>query len=895
MKTVYLVDVSSLFFRSYYAISPHLTSPHGVPTNALYGLLSMTVKFLREYSAEYVVYCLDHEKPSFRKKIYKEYKANRGEMPEDLKQQLPYIKKLVQILGIPTMIKESYEADDLIGSLSVQACAKKFEVVIVSGDKDFAQLVGPCVSMYDPMREKTYDIEGVKNKWGVYPQQMVDYLALVGDSSDNIPGVTGIGPKGASNLLEKYKSLEGIYKCLDDLPKKTMDKLRKGKDLAFLSQKLVRIVTDGDWGVTDGRLKLQGRVADCSSDELTSFFRRQDVNRDQLEALLKELGFTLKPEYFVLSPKNNKKNTNKTNHPIRSGNSSVVSKVVSKNASKDRKLPGNLKTHFITLSDLCVLITPYAKVWVFSHNDQIFLSYKNRVISLVGLSLDKVGKVLFDKNVCWHGYDLKSLWRKFLPDDLVVKPLGMRIGRAGWCTMMAGYLTQGAASYGFRQLCLKYLDEEVSKDLLPGEVYRLHTKLQKALENDLAQKNMMDLYQNIELPLIAVLLEMECWGIQLNVLELQRQSVEIQEDLSVLKKKIFNYTKNPFNLASPQQLADVLFKQLNLSPVRKIKTGYSTSADVLEKLKDKHLIVPLILEYRELFKLETTYVSALPKMVNKKTSCVHTHFRQALTTTGRLSSVHPNLQNIPVKTKRGKQIRRAFTARKDCVLVSADYSQIELRVLAHLTEDVALCQAFESDQDIHRVTASKVYGVPLGRVSDEQRYSAKAVNFGLIYGQGAYSLSELLEVSLESAKDLIQSYFQKFKRVREYMESSPQKARQRGYVETVFGRRRYIGELQSVRFHTQKFGERAAINMPVQGTAGDLVKIAMLELRNSLYSPILLQIHDELLFECNKNLVDEEVKYIKNIMENVVSWRIPLKVNIRIGKNWEEMSPFSAC
>ena len=836
------MDVSSLFFRAYYAISNHLSSPKGLPTNALYGLLSMTDKFIKEHKSEYIVYCFDHKKPSFRTKIYPEYKANRGETPEDLKVQIPYIKILVSALGIPMVEFKGYEADDLIGSLAIIGQKENFKVVIVSGDKDFAQLVNTSISLYDPMREINYDESGVQKKWGVKPEQINDYLAIVGDSSDNIPGVFGIGPKGAQKLLEEYGDLDNIYKKLDQIPKKTAEKLKVSEKKAFLSKKLARIVTDID-------LKKS----------LTSF-QRQPIQTEKLKEILKELGFKTFEKKLCGEDQVEKKNDS-----------------TGKNQTISKKLSSNLKLHHFSWNELQDLIEPYGKIWIFSKGAQYYLSFKNKVISLENHNLKKLGHFFSDRRMSWYGYDLKKIWKDF--DCVHPVP--------HWCSMVSAYLIESGPPGGFENVAIKYVGEEVSDSMVPGEVYQIHKKMKKALEMRLIELNMLKLYTELELPLISVLYEMENQGIKLDNSELKKQSEGINQTIQKVEKEIFDYTKHEFNISSPKQLADVLFTEMGLHPIRKTKTGYSTDMEVLNKLKSQHPIIPLILEHRELFKLKTTYIDALPPLINKKTGRVHTHFRQALTATGRLSSINPNLQNIPIKTERGRKIRRAFVAPEEKQIVSADYSQIELRILAHITEDPALCSAFRKNLDIHTATASEIYSIPIKEVKDDLRRAAKAINFGLIYGQGPYTLSESLDISVSEAKEIIKNYFKRFKKVKEYMDSVVQLARKQGYVETLFGRRRVIRELSDSRFQTKKWGERAAINTPIQGTASDLVKMVMVELRNSLYSPILLQIHDELLFECENNLLAEETQKIKNIMENVVSWKVPLKVNIHTGQNWQ--------
>ncbi len=869
-KTLYLVDVSSLFFRAYYAISSHLSSPKGLPTNALYGLFSMTDKFIRKHKSKYIIYCFDHEKPSFRVKIYPEYKANRAEAPEDLKKQIPYIKKLISALGIPLVEREGYEADDVIGSLAVLGQKRDFKVVIVSGDKDFAQLVSPLVSLYDPMKEMEYDSAGVQEKWGVHPEQMTDYLAIVGDSSDNIPGVFGIGPKGAQKLLSEYGDLDRIYENLSRVKnKKTREKLEKSRESAFLSKKLACIVTD---------VKMEKYV---------SSFQRQPVQKEVLRELLQELGFKTfekklcKEEIFtdVVSGSaidNRGGEDKKPADKNRLQGFTDTAGELADGQKRTKRLSSNLKLLTFSWDELKELIQPYRKVWCFSKGEEYFLSYKNKVISLGNHNLHELGRFFSDRRVQWYGYDLKKIWKKF--DCAHPIP--------GWCAMIASYLIEPGPNRGFDRVVLRYLEEEVTDSLVPGEIYHIYKRLKKELDKRLTELNMMKLYEQVELPLITVLYEMEKKGIMLDTKELETQAVEVNRQIQQTERKIFDYTKHEFNVSSPKQLADVLFTELSLDPIRKTKTGYSTDMDVLNKLKDKHPVVPLVLEHRELFKLKTTYIEVLPPLIRKETGRVHTHFRQALTMTGRLSSINPNLQNIPIKTDRGRKIRKAFIASPGKKLISADYSQIELRVLAHITGDPALCGAFKRDMDIHTATASEIYSVPVTEVTRDLRRSAKAINFGLIYGQGAYTLSESIGVSVSEANEIIKNYFVRFKKVKEYMDSMIQLVHKQGYVETLFGRRRVIQEIFSSRFQTKKWGERVAINTPIQGAASDLVKIAMIELRNSLYSSILLQIHDELLFECEENLLEEEIRQIKTIMENVVSWIVPLKVNIHVGQSW---------
>ena len=796
----------------------------------------MTIKFLKENEVKHLVYCFDHKDPSFRTKIYKDYKANRGEAPEDLVVQIPYIKKLTEALGIPALEKKGYEADDLIGSLAVQSAKKGWQAVIVSGDKDFSQVVSDKVILFDPMREKHYDKTAVQDKWGVLPHQMVDYLAIVGDSSDNIPGVRGLGPKGAVKLLKEYGDLESIYKNVKTLPDTVKEKLLDSKKEAFLSQKLAKIVLDIDFSKQKNNWK------------------REPFKQTALKSLLQELGF---------------KSFEKKLCPEESGKAAEPQPV--------KRLSSNLKVHCHSFSEITKRVQSYSKVWVFCKDNNWFMAHKNHIISLEDHNLQKIGSLFAEKRVQWLGYDLKKNWKVFNCTHPVCY----------WDSMLAGYLIESAFPGDLQKMSARYLKKDIEEEkLAPGEIYQLHKLLRKKLQKLLEDFKLEDFYQNVELKLSRVLFEMENKGVFLDKKELKTQEEEIDSHLNSLEKNIFKLSEKIFNLASPKQLADVLFTDLKLKPLRKTKTGYSTDGEVLNKLKHQHPVIPFILEHRELFKLKSTYVSALPQLINKSTKRVHTHFRQAQTATGRLSSINPNLQNIPIKTPKGQKVRKAFIAPPGFNLISADYSQIELRILAKASGDKALCRAFAEDLDIHKATASEIYQLPLKKVTEDLRRQAKAVNFGLMYGQGAYTLSESLSVSVNEAQEIITKYFKRFKSVKEYMEAVKKRALKKGYVETLFGRRRVIKELQSDRAQIRKMGERIAVNTPIQGTASDLVKMAMVRLRDSLYSSLLVQIHDELLFECKSDLLEEEKIVIKDIMENVVSWKIPLKVNIAGGKTW---------
>lgn len=836
MKKLFLVDASNMFFRAYFAI-PNMNAKDGLPTNALYGFLSMSIKLLRDLKPDYLVYCFDRKEPSFRNELYPEYKANRTEMPEDLVPQMEYIKLIPELLGIKCLEKAGLEADDIIGILSKQAEGESVEVVIVSGDKDFAQLVNPQVSLYDSMKDKSFKEEDVKAKWGVKPSQFIDYLALVGDSSDNIPGVRGVGPKTAEKLLKQYSNLDEVYKNLENIkPDGLKKKLSENKEMAYLSRELVTIVTENSLGLKVDDLNLQ------------------PIRKQELVDLFDRLNF----KSFEKKLFNDTSSTNSTKEKVKKSKS--VEYI----------------TKSLSVEQLESDIEPYSDVWVYSDSRGVSLLYNNNQIAEMGQPSKELGKVLERKQLNWQGYDIKN----------VARQLGVKDVNCIWDHMLAAYIAKSGKTLEFKELCEEYLEEKLPELPSLESIFDSLVSLKPILEKKLKSQAGLDVYNKIELPLIPVLLDMEDNGILLNVEELQKQSKTLEKELEELEKEIFKITGQEFNIASPKQLGKVLFEDLELPVIKKTKTGYSTNSDVLNKLD--HPVAELVLKYRESSKLKSTYVDSIPNLINKETGRIHTYFKQAVTTTGRLSSQNPNLQNIPIRTEKGRMIRKAFIAPEGYKLLSLDYSQIELRILAHITEDPALCRAFENDLDIHAATASEIFNVDLESVTPELRRKAKAVNFGIAYGQGPYGLAESLGISRGEGKEIIERYFEKFKNVKKYMDSTIQQAKEQGYVETLFGRRRYFDEFKSKNQAIVKFGERAAINAPIQGAASDLVKLAMIEVHQSIKSKVLLQVHDELLLECAKDKVDSEALKVKKIMENIAVLKVPLKVNYAAGDNWEE-------
>ncbi len=861
MKNLYLVDASNMFFRAFFAIPP-LTNDKGMPTNALYGFLAMSLKLIREVKPDYLVYCFDLKEPSFRSELYTEYKAHRDEMPDLLKPQIPYLKNMTKLLGIATAEKSGFEADDVIGTLTMRAVAEHVNAVIVSGDKDFAQLVRPGVSLYDTMKDVRMDSDGVSAKFGVRPDQIIDYLALVGDSSDNVPGVRGIGPKGACKLLSDYQTLDGIYEKIDEIKGATQKKLIESKDMAFLSRKLCTIVTDVPLALEFDSLRMK------------------PLEPEPVRVMLKELGFG-SFERKIFSDSTAAPSSPVTGMPLSSPQAKNESK-------KPLKSPGKKKSGGITepdswteeqwtLEELKTKIEPYSEIWALLNERGLYLGYKGRVIRVPADDL-AIGEALCRKQLKWKGYDVKQVLKTInCPGQLVI-----------WDGMLAAYIVRANSIPSFEDIYEMYCSKRLPDLCTAADQMTAHQELEILLRQKMIEQEGLSVFDRFELPLVPVLTDMEIKGIKVDMKELAIQGKSLGEDIARLEKDIHREAGETFNIGSPKQLGAILFDKLKLPVGRKTKTGFSTDSDVLESLIDKHAIAKFIVEYRELTKLKSTYVDALPALADPTNFRIHSRLNQAATTTGRLSSTNPNLQNIPIRTERGRLVRRAFIADEGNVLISADYSQIELRILAHITEDEGLTRAFRDDLDIHAATASEIFNISLMDVTATHRRIAKAVNFGLAYGQGAFGLADVLGIPRGEATEIITRYFTRFSGVKRYMENTTREAMENGYVSTLFGRRRYLDEMQSKNPNIRKAGERAAINAPIQGTASDLVKLAMIRVHESLPIPLLLQVHDELIFECPEDEAAEMSEEIKAIMENVHQLKVPLKVNVGVGLNWDD-------
>ena len=765
MKTLYLVDASNMFFRAFFAIPP-LTNDRGMPTNALYGFLSMSMKLIRDVKPDYLVYCFDRKEPSFRVELYPHYKANRDEMPDDLKPQIPYLKKLTERLGVTQLEKEKYEADDVIGALTMLGVKNGVQVVIVSGDKDFAQLVRPGVSLYDTMKDVRTDTDGVLAKYGVRPNQFIDYLAMVGDSSDNVPGVRGIGPKGAQKLLSDFETLEGVYQNIEAIKGATQTKLKEGRETAFLSRQLCTIVTDIalPMGLDDLKLK--------------------PIEPEPMKELLRELGFSsFERKLFAEG--------GLTGGPAKEGAPSAPTEV--KSADKKPKAskstsPRSWSEEEWTVEDLRAKVAPYSEIWGMLSERGLYLGYDGKVLK-VPASDQEIGAALFGKRLRWKGYDVKQ----------VIKALNVDNALVVWDGALAAYVVRAEPIGDFKDVYTQYCAKTLPEICSCVDLILAHLELEEVLREKLISQEGVAVFESLELPLVPVLSALERVGVRVDGDELKTQSLSLNEDIRRLEKDIHQAAGETFNINSPKQLGHVLFEKLKLPASKKTKTGFSTDSDVLESLAPEHPIARLILEYRELSKLKSTYVDALPVLISPVDGRVHTRLNQAATSTGRLSSTHPNLQNIPIRTERGRLVRKAFVAEPGNSLISADYSQIELRILAHITSDPGLTDAFNQDLDIHAATAAEVFAIDVTQVSADQRRIAKAVNFGIAYGQGAYGLADTLGIPRSEATEIIQRYFKRFAGVKKYMETTVSEGIERGYVSTLFGRRRLCSGLRVVR------------------------------------------------------------------------------------------------
>ena len=862
MKKLLILDSNSILNRAFYGVR-YLSAKDGTPTNAIYGFLNILLKLIKEQEPDYICAAFDVKAPTFRHKQYEGYKAQRKPMPEGLAAQMPLAKDVLRAMGITILEKEGYEADDIIGTVARLCEESEISCFIATGDKDDLQLASDKTKVILTVTKSgynetiIYDDKAVKEKYHVTPTEFIDVKALMGDPSDNIPGVKGVGEKTAMSLIEKHHSIEYIYENIDDIGLKgaMLQKMKDGREMAFMSKELATI---------NRNTPIEFNAEECVFDGFE--------NNGELYEILKRLELNSIIKKLDLSGGDNVKE----NEDIFKDFSYQVG---DKNMISGDKVTVVLDFDGDNISSAAVGVG----------NNAVVLNEQDDIKEL--LEDDSIAKVMFDVKeaiVKLNGrIDIKNI-----SDD----------------TAIAAYLVDPAKNeYTIEKLASEYFGTviekpEVKQLSLLDDVETDRSEylakcavalgvLNECIGDKIKENGQEKLYQEVELPLVTVLAHLEINGFLVDDNQLKEFADKLGEKIDALTNEIYMLAGEEFNINSPKQLGVILFEKLELKPVKKTKTGYATNADVLEKLRDKHPIVNFIMEYRQLAKLKSTYCDGLTAVVNPNTHRIHSVFTQTVTVTGRLSSTEPNLQNIPTRTELGREIRKMFVAKDGYVLVDADYSQIELRVLAHIANDETMINAFRNNEDIHAVTASQVLGIPLEEVTKEQRSSAKAVNFGIVYGIGEFSLAQDLHISVKEAKAYIESYLEKYHGVRNYMESIKEQAKKDGYVKTMLNRIRYIPELKSPNYNIRQFGERVALNTPIQGTAADIIKLAMVRVDNRLIneglkSKLILQVHDELIVEAHKDEVDKVKQILSEEMQNAMELNVPLKVDMSTGHSW---------
>ncbi len=899
-----LIDGNALLHRAYHVLPPLTVSKTGEVVGAVYGFTSMLLKAIGELKPTHYAVAFDKRGPTFRHQLYDRYKAHRPEMPPELVSQLGRVKQLVEAFDLPIFEMEGYEADDVLGSLSHQASEQGIDTVIVTGDADAMQLVSPRVKVFYPKPRGSfsdamlYDGETVSQKYGVSPEHIADLKALVGDPSDNIPGVPGIGDKTAIKLIQQFGGIEQIYAHIDGVtPEKLRARLRDNEDVARRSKELATIVTE-----LPVKLGLE-------ASKLSNF------NRQKVAELFRELEFaSLLPRLSEVEEAAPDISTPAKSEPQPECKYNVIctTSALDELASRLKKAKSlAFDTETTSLNPMLARLVGISFSSVPGEAYYIPVGHAGweqvEQLSLEQVT-DKLKGILEDSRLAKMAHNGKY-------DMTVLAEHGVNVGNLTFDTMVAAHLlgekslslkalafsklgiemtpiTELIGS-GAKQICISQVEVSKTKDYACADA-DMTRRLAEIFDAELHKQGLWQLFSEVEMPLVPVLMHMERNGVALNTDLLRQMSHRLGKRLLELETEIYSNVGHRFNINSPQQLGPILFGELKLPPARKTKSGYSTGASVLEELRGVHPIIELILEYRQLSKLKSTYIDALPGLINSKTGRLHTSFNQTRTATGRLSSSEPNLQNIPVRSEQGREIRQAFIAPSGCYLLSADYSQIDLRVLAHLSQDPALLETFHRDGDIHAATAARLFGVVATEVTPDMRRLAKTVNFGVIYGMSGYGLEQATELSREEAERFIASYFEKHPKVKLYLESTKKKARELGYVETVFGRRRAIPEILSSNRILREAAERMAINMPVQGTSADIIKVAMVRLdgemaKRKLKSKLLLQVHDELIFEVPEEELDEMSKLVPHIMSTSLELTVLLKVDIKIGKNWGQM------
>jgi hypothetical protein len=862
MKKLLILDSNSILNRAFYGVR-YLSAKDGTPTNAIYGFLNILLKLIKEQEPDYICAAFDVKAPTFRHKQYEGYKAQRKPMPEGLAAQMPLAKDVLRAMGVTILEKEGYEADDIIGTVARLCEESEISCFIATGDKDDLQLASDKTKVILTVTKSgynetiIYDDKAVKEKYHVTPTEFIDVKALMGDPSDNIPGVKGVGEKTAMSLIEKHHSIEYIYENIDGIGLKgaMLQKMKDGREMAFMSKELATI---------NRNTPIEFNAEECVFDGFE--------NNGELYEILKRLELNSIIKKLDLSGGDNVKENED------------IFKDFSYQVGDKNMISGDKVTVVLDFDGDNI-----SSAAVGAGNNAVVLNEQDDIKEL--LEDDSIAKVMFD-----------------VKEAIVKLNCRIDIKNIADDTAIAAYLVDPAKNeYTIEKLASEYFGTviekpEVKQLSLLDDVETDRSEylakcavalgvLNERIGDKIKENGQEKLYQEVELPLVTVLAHLEINGFLVDDHQLKEFADKLGEKIDALTNEIYMLAGEEFNINSPKQLGVILFEKLELKPVKKTKTGYATNADVLEKLRDKHPIVNFIMEYRQLAKLKSTYCDGLRAVVNPNTHRIHSVFTQTVTVTGRLSSTEPNLQNIPTRTELGREIRKMFVAKEGYVLVDADYSQIELRVLAHIANDETMINAFRNNEDIHAVTASQVLGIPLEDVTKEQRSSAKAVNFGIVYGIGEFSLAQDLHISVKEAKAYIESYLEKYHGVRNYMESIKEQAKKDGYVKTMLNRIRYIPELKSPNYNIRQFGERVALNTPIQGTAADIIKLAMVRVDNRLIneglkSKLILQVHDELIVEAHKDEVDKVKQILSEEMQSAMELNVPLKVDMSTGHSW---------
>ena len=879
MNKLLLIDGNSIINRAFYGImgSKMLMTEDGTYTNAVYGFLSILFKELDDINPEYLAVAFDLKAPTHRHKIYDKYKANRHGMPEELAQQMPILKEILKAMNVCIIEKEGYEADDILGTLAKWGQKEKLEVTVLTGDRDSFQLIDKNIKVRIPRTKmgktetEDYTVEKIEEEYGLEPLDLIEVKGLMGDTSDNIPGVPGVGEKTALNLIKQYKSIDEVYNHIDEQKGKLKEKLSENKNLAYLSRTL---------GTIDINAPIEKDLG---------AFQVEEWNKPEVLEIFKKLKFNRFIDRFALQ-----ENIGATSFSDSQINTEIEhEKIVDKTklAELKQEIQENKVIYYYLTEEKFIIYSPKTNKCFSIENIQDFkdifedknilkCSYKQKEEFIILWNKGIEAKnLMFD--IAIAGYILNSNINKYTIEYLANEYINFDI---------AEYLSNTEET-GVEQITLFDNAEEPKEDKTYIYAYAIY-KLYNVLTQKMEEAGSIDLFNKIEMPLTEVLASMQYEGIYIDKQELLDFGKELQEKIDILTQEIYELTGEEFNINSTKQLGEILFEKLKLTAKKKTKTGYSTDVDVLEKIKYEHPVIEKILEYRQLQKLNSTYVEGLIPYIDE-TGRIHSKFHQTVTTTGRISSTDPNLQNIPTRMELGRKLRKVFKPEQGYIFVDADYSQIELRVLAHISKDKNMIEAFCNNEDIHAQAASKVFNIPLEEVTKEERTKAKAVNFGIVYGISEFGLGEQLGVSRKKAKEYIEQYLDKYSGIKEFMTNIVEETKEKGYVETLYHRRRYVPELKSNNYMVRQFGGRVAMNTPIQGTAADIMKIAMINVynklkENNLKSKLIVQVHDEILVETLESEKEQVKQIVKEEMENVIKLKVPLLAEVEEGYNWYE-------